>query len=92
MDDSLDLLVDELGGIRARITALKAQEAAIRADILARVVPERASRDVAGHGFTLRIVQSERRRIDTKALPADILGNPAYFKTTTSVRLTTTAL
>lgn len=76
-------LIDDLGRLRGEIARLKAREAELRADLIARCGAGR----FAGMAHEARIAMHERRVFDQTRLPAEVLENPRYRKASRAVVL-----
>jgi len=71
-------LADALGDVRARIKALKSEEAKLRRAIL----DARPNGPVSGRGYCVDVRVRTSRRFDAKLLPEAIRNDPAYCKVT----------
>ncbi|WP_424966869.1 hypothetical protein [Dinoroseobacter sp. S375] len=69
-------LPDQLAMLRARLRALKAEEATLRAQILA----AQGTGALRGLAYDIRIVHSTQRSILKERLPLEIQSNPRFFR------------
>lgn len=80
-------LADALGEVRAEIRALKAREAQLRQALLDAC----PNRPVTGRRYEVRLRESTRRTLDRERLPAAILGDEWFWKTSRSQTVVTHA-
>ena len=65
---------DELELVRGELKRLRAREAALREQVLAEGGSE------PGEDWRVEVVEQRRRTLDRAALPAEIAGDPRYWK------------
>ncbi|WP_424973264.1 hypothetical protein [Dinoroseobacter sp. S76] len=76
-------LPDQLAILRARLKALKAEEAALRAQILA----AQGAGALRGMAYDLRIVHMTQRSVLKERLPLEIQTDPRFFRRTEIAQL-----
>lgn len=91
-NDSLPVLIDALGAVRAQIAALQAQEDALRAHLLCLLPARTGPHKVQGAAFSLDIVTHNRTQVNVHSLPDTIAHDPAHQITTHTVYLKTRPL